>query len=270
MKRKNFLDKIEVKSPCNESWDEMTGNDEVRFCSHCAKDVHNISAMNRADAEKLVKKSNGKLCVRYVKTSEGNLITAPPKLTQITRRATIAAGILATSLALSTLTYAQGEPIDRRDNSTKTKQDKSAKSETKQGLATISGTVTDANDAVIVGAKVSIFNLKTKELRIVLTGEEGNFEFKGVEPNIYEIQAESSGFKKLILQKVEVLKDVKLEKHLVLEVGAIMGYFVIVEKPTIKTEDKPLISLPITYRDTSKLLKLKPLVPKDKKKKQKN
>ena len=113
--KKDFLDSINVKSPCSESWDEMKGNDEVRFCSHCAKNVHDISAMTRAKAEKLVKNSNGKLCVRYVKNPNGKLITTPPKLTQIKRRATFAAGILATSLTFSALTYAQGQPIQSKE-----------------------------------------------------------------------------------------------------------------------------------------------------------
>jgi hypothetical protein len=34
---KKFIDSIRVADPCHESWDEMTGNDRVRFCSHCAK-----------------------------------------------------------------------------------------------------------------------------------------------------------------------------------------------------------------------------------------
>ena len=59
MKKKKLLDSINVKSPCSESWDEMFGNDEVRFCSHCAKNVHNLSAMTRQKAKELIKNSNG-------------------------------------------------------------------------------------------------------------------------------------------------------------------------------------------------------------------
>src|SRR6478752_7467662 len=65
MQKKKFIDSIRVGDPCTESWDEMTGNDRVRFCSHCAKDVNNISAMTRKEAARLARKSGGRLCIRY-------------------------------------------------------------------------------------------------------------------------------------------------------------------------------------------------------------
>lgn len=285
MKKKKLLDSIDVKSPCNENWDEMFGNEEVRFCSHCAKNVHNLSAMTRQKAEELVKNSNSKLCVRYVKNPNGKIVTAPPTLTKITRRATIAASILATSLTLSTIAYSQGEPIVKKDKSTQTQKDTAKKDETNQGFATISGTVKDANDAVVVGAKVTLFNAKTKEIRLVQTNDSGGYEFKGVEPSIYELTVESPGFKKSLHQNIEILKETKLERNVILEVGeATVGVVDIVKEPPVEIEEvklpkqtieqKPLIAppqvtqtvtmgylikdLPITSRNVLDLLKLQP------------
>ena len=278
MTKKKFLDSVDIKSPCNQSWDEMFGNDEVRFCSHCAKNVHNISAMNRKKAEYLIKKSEGKLCIRYVKTPQGKLITAPPTLTKITRRATIAASVLATSLTLSTMAYGQSEPIKPKDNSTQTQSDKSAKDESKQDFATISGTIKDINDAVVIGARIALINTKTKEIRLIKSNDSGVYEFKGVELSVYKMEVESPGFKKSVYQDINISKDSNLKQNIVLEVGAIMGDIIIIEEP-VKTnkekitqivDKKPFIALPITHRNTTELLKLKPLVPKDKKKKKKN
>ena len=42
--RTDALDRIRVASPCSADWDEMTGNDEVRFCRHCSRHVHDLSA----------------------------------------------------------------------------------------------------------------------------------------------------------------------------------------------------------------------------------
>lgn len=252
--KKNFLDAVDVKSPCSESWDEMFGNDEVRFCSHCAKDVHNLSAMTRQKAEEILK-SNKSLCVRYVKTPHGKLITAPPKLTQITRRATIAASVLVTTLSLSTIAYAQGESIKPKDNSAQTQKDKSKNDEIKQGVSTISGEVRDELGAVIPGAKITLHNLKTKKLISLYSKDDGFYEFSNVEVGIYEIQIESNGFKKLVLQNIELLKDVKLEKALVLEsnsetVGLLAIVDNLVETDEVKPNDKlieqrQLVSLPI-------------------------
>jgi hypothetical protein len=51
--KKKFIDSVRVKDPCTEAWDKMMGNDRVRFCSHCAKDVNNLSEMPRKEARKL-------------------------------------------------------------------------------------------------------------------------------------------------------------------------------------------------------------------------
>jgi hypothetical protein len=238
--KKSFLDSIDVKSPCSESWEEMTGNDEVRFCSHCAKDVHNLSEMTRAKAEKVIKESNGKLCVRYVKTPNGKLVTAPPKFTQITRRATIAAGVLATSLALSALTYAQSEPLPK-DKIIQTKKENSTKDETKQGFSTISGTIMDANGAVVPNAKVTLREIKTDKIRITQTNEVGNYEFNKVEPGIYELLAESLGFKRALVHDVNALKGLVIQQNMVFEVGeTTIGVVALAEEPLIKVEDSKL------------------------------
>ncbi len=283
MVKKNLLNLIDVKTPCSENWDEMIGNNEVRFCSHCAKNVHDISAMNRAKAEKLVKKSNGNLCVRYVKTPNGKLISAPPKLTQITRRATIAASILATSLTFTTLTYAQGEPVKLKNNITQTNKGKVGKSHIKQGFVTISGVVKDVNDAVISKAKVILRNTQNDKIIQTLSNNEGYYEFKNVEPSIYELSVESLGFKRSVLQNIKIENDTKFENVVVLEVGeATMGVVGISEELVTTTEtkietkiqEKEIIELPIngrTFTTMGLILSAcddeKPIKPKKKKKK---
>ena len=255
--KKDFLDSINVKSPCNESWNEMTGNEQVRFCSHCAKDVHDISAMTRAKAEKLVKDSNGKLCVRYVKNPAGKLITAPPKFTQIKRRATIAAGVLATSLTFSALTYAQGEPILRKTNSPQTQENKSQKNSQTQTFAIISGVVTDKNGAVVSDAKVTLRDGKPEKVRITQSNSVGFYEFRDVTPAIYDIEVESLWFKKLVVQKVEIIGSFNFNKTLTLDayettVGLLSIEELIADpsesKPTTNIQPRKIEELPLNGR----------------------
>jgi Carboxypeptidase regulatory-like domain len=234
--KKNFLDSINVKSPCIESWDEMKGNDEVRFCSHCEKNVHDISAMTRTKAEKLIKNSNGKLCVRYVKNPNGKLITAPPKLTQIKRRVAIAAGVLATSLTLSTLAYSQGEPITSKTDSKQTEKPEGKNLKTDNRISTISGTVTDANEAVVAGAKITLHDINSKIVRQTQTGENGFYQFTKVETNVYKLEIESPGFQKIVIENIVFSEGDKIEKSIVLEVEAMMGDVVIIENPIEQTE----------------------------------
>ena len=69
------LDVIQVAEPCHESWDAMTGDDRVRFCRGCSKHVHNLSAMSRTEAERLVCESAGSLCVRFARGEDGRVQT---------------------------------------------------------------------------------------------------------------------------------------------------------------------------------------------------
>jgi hypothetical protein len=106
MSTENSFRKITVASPCLADWDQMTGNEQVRFCDHCNLKVHNISELTYARAARLVARSNGRLCVRYYRDSEGAPIVrqTKSKLHQIGRRVSrLAAGAFSATLSLSTV-----------------------------------------------------------------------------------------------------------------------------------------------------------------------
>jgi hypothetical protein len=69
------LEKIEIATPCKADWNQMSGDERVRFCGLCRLNVYNLSGMSRADAEALVKKSEGKVCVRLFKRPDGTVLT---------------------------------------------------------------------------------------------------------------------------------------------------------------------------------------------------
>ncbi|HVJ88464.1 MAG TPA: hypothetical protein VM580_01595 [Labilithrix sp.] len=71
-----MLDQLKVASPCNARWDEMLGDERVRFCMSCEKHVYNISAMPREEAERLLAERLGKdLCVRFYRRADGTVMT---------------------------------------------------------------------------------------------------------------------------------------------------------------------------------------------------
>lgn len=70
-----MLDDVRVASPCGESWSEMVGDDVARFCLKCEKNVYDLSAMTRAEAEALVSAREGELCVRFYRRADGTLLT---------------------------------------------------------------------------------------------------------------------------------------------------------------------------------------------------
>jgi hypothetical protein len=69
------LDVVSVREPCPADWDEMTGDERERFCAGCGLYVHNLSAMTRTEAERLVCESAGRLCIRYEQDARGGVRT---------------------------------------------------------------------------------------------------------------------------------------------------------------------------------------------------
>jgi Carboxypeptidase regulatory-like domain/Ankyrin repeats (3 copies)/Ankyrin repeats (many copies) len=203
MSKKSFIDSVEVSSPCSEDWHDMKGTDKIRFCSHCSKNVNNLSEMTRKGAMRLVRASGGDLCIRYIQ----NPVTRRPlfadQLLHITRRAPgLAAGVMTASVGLSTLTYAQGgaTPVRSEPGQTAaTELGRTKPDEMPQAFGTISGTVADPNGAVIPGAKVSIFSLDAG-LKETTTNDEGFYKFEKLSPGKYRIETESPGFKKSVME----------------------------------------------------------------------
>ena len=202
MSKFNLLDSVEVKTPCEQDWKTMRGTDEIRFCDHCAKDVHNLSAMTRKRARKIVAQSNGGICVRYVRLPNGRVQTIKNTLHQITRRTGIAAGVLGTSLTLSTLAYAQTPTDNNQNESIQVVQIADEKSDAPNG--TISGIVTDPNGAVIPFAFVTIINEQTNYYQSANGNQEGFYKFKDVPNGVYKLKFDAGGFASKELTAVSV------------------------------------------------------------------
>ncbi|WP_437757232.1 hypothetical protein [Sorangium sp. So ce1389] len=102
-----LLDSLRVASPCTASWDEMAGDDRVRFCQHCEKNVYNLSEMPREEAERLVRAAAGDLCVRLYQRADGTVLTADCPVGVNRRRirnmtaAAVGGGLLAAGMALA-------------------------------------------------------------------------------------------------------------------------------------------------------------------------
>lgn len=95
------LEDIRIASPCNASWDAMEGDDRVRFCGSCQKHVFNLSNMSRAEAEALITKTEGRLCVRLYRRRDGTVLTqdCPVGLRAVRRRLALIGAGLAAGLA---------------------------------------------------------------------------------------------------------------------------------------------------------------------------
>jgi hypothetical protein len=84
----NPLNHVRVAAPCPADWDRMIGSERVRFCGQCSLNVYNLSGMTRSEAESLIVRTYGRLCIRFYRRGDGSIITkdCPVGLRAIRRR----------------------------------------------------------------------------------------------------------------------------------------------------------------------------------------
>jgi hypothetical protein len=70
------LSQVRIASPCSESWENMTGSEQVRFCGRCEKRVYNLSAMPAEEAEALLSRKRFGVCIQLAKRADGTLVTS--------------------------------------------------------------------------------------------------------------------------------------------------------------------------------------------------
>src|ERR1700678_2901093 len=72
----DLLNRVSIASPCSADWDDMTGDESVRFCGHCEKNVYNLSALTSDQAVNLIREKEGRLCTRFFQRADGTMLTA--------------------------------------------------------------------------------------------------------------------------------------------------------------------------------------------------
>jgi hypothetical protein len=70
------LEDLRIATPCRADWNDMVGDERVRFCATCAKQVFNLSELTRAEADALIAEKYGDLCGRYYQRADGTILLA--------------------------------------------------------------------------------------------------------------------------------------------------------------------------------------------------
>lgn len=86
---------------------------------------------------------------------------------------------------------------------------------------TVSGTVTDQQDAVVPGATVTVTSNDTGAARTAETGEDGTFRFPGLAVGAYSVKIEKSGFAVVTNENVQVSVAGDTNLQLKLETGSV-------------------------------------------------
>jgi hypothetical protein len=241
VKRKRIsLDNMDIAQSCSTDWESMTGDEKIRFCIECKKDVYNFSAMTRREAELLLQKNSGKICARITRDADGTVITANPPagLNLVNLRASkFASAVVTAALSLSNTVAAKPSlTVDSTVSSlisqiTKEKESDQENASTNQLSAstTVKGTIFDVQKSVIAGAKIKLLNETTKDVFTTVSGDDGTYKIESLTSGSYKVEIYSPGFSLFKADKIEIQANQEICLDVTLLVGK-MGEVVVMPK----------------------------------------
>lgn len=111
---------------------------------------------------------------------------------------------------------------------------------------TLTGVVQDPNGANLPGVTVTVKNLGTGATRTVTTNGEGHWSVPALAVGTYEVSYESTGFKKLVRNRVEVEASVPRTLEEKLEIGEIGAVINITEGAALITPETSAVARQLT------------------------
>jgi hypothetical protein len=66
---------VRIASPCSTAWDEMSGDDKMRFCHKCQLHVYNFAEMPEAEVNGLLGEREGSVCAKIYQRACGSILT---------------------------------------------------------------------------------------------------------------------------------------------------------------------------------------------------
>jgi hypothetical protein len=227
--KRTRLETLRVVSPCLEGWDRMTGDDRTRHCQRCEKNVFDVSQLSRDEAERLLKRTNGDLCVRLKRRPDGSIVTrvsdpvAPVVPIRLRRAGPVAGAALGLVLGVSGAAYAQ-EPIENQPVADKPAvvalASKDEVTQTDGAFASVTGTIV-GKGSVPAAARLSLVEASTGKFLNTQTSENGEYSFTNIPAGDYYLF-------------IAVEHSYPLVKHRFLSPGQVWQFNTLINRPEIE------------------------------------
>lgn len=99
----------------------------------------------------------------------------------------------------------------------------------------ITGKVTDPNEAVVPGAEVSIKNIETNAVTTTTTNEDGSYSFPLLQPGKYTLTVTKEGFNTAAREGIEVRVADKLTLDVKMDIGVSATVTTVTDTPVLET-----------------------------------
>lgn len=207
------IPRLRVLHPCGMDWNAMSGDEKTRFCPDCGKNVHNVSALTRQEATRLVGEDGSVPCLRGVAGLDGSLMSVGQLAASNRRRFTQT--ILA-AVPFAVLAAAQ----------------------TTGGV--LKGVVTDHGGAPLPGSRV-IVSRRGDEFSAE-TDSQGVFRVVGVPEGSWDLYSRHEGFAAFRKAAVVIHEGAETEVSFHMDVGGVGGGAEVELKPVKRKVPGKLLS----------------------------
>lgn len=232
---KRVLENIRIASPCTSSWDQMTGNDKVRFCADCKLNVYNISNMTADEATALIEGVEGRLCIRFHQRKDGTVITEDCPVgvrAAMVRVARVAGAVLTAVLGLfsGVAARATSSGIAHADGQQCTTKSQTGDRDNHVKMGMVAPVRRDDVTVAVVGddgtgisdATVVLTDLNKDEPQVAQMLD-GTYHFRNLQPGVYTLTVTADGFEDAKRKTVRVHAGKTVELTVTLkEVGRVL------------------------------------------------
>jgi len=203
-------------NPCKESWDDMKGDAWVRHCELCDQNVYNLSPLTTTEAERLLSRSEGRICTKFYRRPDGTILTqqCPSSVRKFWGSAlkwVAAAGFAVPAFAHDSIwctpSSATFEWTKRKGNS-----------------ARLSGAIMDAagQDIPVAGADVELVHIKSQATQKLEGDGSGDFSIE-VAPGRYRLFVHVPGFKSYSKKPLHLRPGTAVHATITMALGSMGG-----------------------------------------------
>lgn len=207
--RRNLMDRVRVATPCPATWERMAGDERARHCTLCDLNVYNFAAMDRDEIHELLTRTEGRLCARLYRRTDGTILTkdCPSGARALRRRLSRwSSAMMAALVSVAALLSGCATGKSRLSRSPSRVELKIERTATPQP-AVFAGVVLDESGNPLPGVAVVLRDEAVQREMTAVTGADGAFQVSPLNEGLYRVEVQLIGFASALVEHVPLKQN---------------------------------------------------------------
>jgi hypothetical protein len=215
------LKAIRIATPCEATWERMAGDERLRRCKLCDRNVYNFAEMTREEIRELLARTEGRVCARLYRRADGTLLTSDcPSGFRTARQRISRLGAAAIAAVISASTFVfgcatSGQSLRNKHRSKVTLEIERSGSQ----QATLAGAVRDESENPLPGVTIVVRDKLAKREFTAITDATGAFSLTSLAASIYRVEVTLSGFNSVVVKHIALKQNEITRARVVLRIN---------------------------------------------------